>query len=1348
MAGDSDFGVSGAIGFLQKKNRFYGWNKCLLRLDLHGLALLSPELMLRTKAYNAASPLPQLRAIGDIDAVDVAQAIYAEPKQLFSLQVISSVSAQGSKDISVATLSSGTLMLRAQTTEDRSTWLCLIQSAVASNALPISKNPLSFASESEPIRDQGPATRQKSAGTIPQAPPYIPTCTIMSCSADGLVKKAMSLSSGKLKTRIDNGGGNTTFSAPSTQLATNTPNELHCNTALAQTVDPFTPEPPLADGGSKLELDDFDASLFFNDAESSPEILALAAHQLASVASTTQSKDMLHSRPHNFTANPRVGTAAALPTASSEQLPAVPNSTLIAEAATATKPDVSHASMASANHSTLAIVDGTLGMPGSIDFGSIFDCILEPCISPTPNHAVTPVHSLATAIQTMSTTLATPQPPQILWQGGPSASGEKQLRSTSQRQPITAATPATKALQRIKTDNDDERPLGMATGSYKANQAESTHCYAHASDLAGLNAASICNAASSTYFRSEEPGVVLTSSVVDFTGSILDNIGLADWSHVLGLAPMSHEPTQLVTAPASNQTGPPDGSATLITENANKEQPGPEPKLLNSPDHHRLGSRTIEQCRSGANISGHGAGSRHQRQDGGGLSEAQAALLAKYSDSLSTSRSQLPNVGRASRPKPTHNWRTKTGGSDGRHIGERSATLVQYAPAEPVNTGVSKVIRGQLAKDIIQKEADDRPAVRRMRRVKSDIKVLPLKSIRLRLDGSVVGSHASISQTQSKIGRGSQYIVRDGHIEDASGRRGLRSMLTMSQQRLSAGQAANSGPGIAKSPNIDVFGEFNEIQARLRVAEDFKRQQQRAQLSDKEGADNVRIADIIENRQDIPLAAQLDERRKMQLAKQQVLEQQQLAQQKQLLEQQQQYVEQQRQHQLFKRQSLHPSLNSVSQMSISAVPHSGVSGGWTGYGGVGGSDAFSDQWMCQQSAHADAISLVQPRQLHRLHQQAQSVSSIQRPATAFICDSNAAWVQQRSGAVLLGNSTRLSELSCQSVDQYGRSLGGPPTTDARSQPGAGFIVHKRPASVAAQSLHSDASSGSWQSRANGSKVPSARATTELNYNGSEHAMSPSFSTIAPRRTSSYGYADHQRSASLRPGSLPARRRDARRDMKNVPPVPPLPYNGGVVPENRHPHGVYPFTSVQGPPEYVPLPVQGGHTYHQQAYSDQWPAGVPQAQGWSTQHGPLPPTQAVLARHGGYVPGYAGGGGGYPPQASNSQVLADMHKLSRKRTEMAANTPSLLQRLDNARTSGILPGRQVEKLGYSHGAYQNFNASRLIREGSSRQYLGDGSTLLIDRLHESEKSRSAFLKKISRSYTGIGGDVAPATTFTH
>ncbi|KAJ2008802.1 hypothetical protein GGI04_000966 [Coemansia thaxteri] len=810
----------------------------------------------------------------------------------------------------------------------------------------------------------------------------------------------------------------------------------------------------------------------------------------------------------------------------------------------------------------------------------------------------------------------------------------------------------------------------MATGSYKANQAESTHCYAHASDLAGLNAASICNAASSTYFRSEEPGVVLTSSVVDFTGSILDNIGLADWSHVLGLAPMSHEPTQLVTAPASNQTGPPDGSATLITENANKEQPGPEPKLLNSPDHHRLGSRTIEQCRSGANISGHGAGSRHQRQDGGGLSEAQAALLAKYSDSLSTSRSQLPNVGRASRPKPTHNWRTKTGGSDGRHIGERSATLVQYAPAEPVNTGVSKVIRGQLAKDIIQKEADDRPAVRRMRRVKSDIKVLPLKSIRLRLDGSVVGSHASISQTQSKIGRGSQYIVRDGHIEDASGRRGLRSMLTMSQQRLSAGQAANSGPGIAKSPNIDVFGEFNEIQARLRVAEDFKRQQQRAQLSDKEGADNVRIADIIENRQDIPLAAQLDERRKMQLAKQQVLEQQQLAQQKQLLEQQQQYVEQQRQHQLFKRQSLHPSLNSVSQMSISAVPHSGVSGGWTGYGGVGGSDAFSDH------------------------------------------------------------------------------LGGPPTTDARSQPGAGFIVHKRPASVAAQSLHSDASSGSWQSRANGSKVPSARATTELNYNGSEHAMSPSFSTIAPRRTSSYGYADHQRSASLRPGSLPARRRDARRDMKNVPPVPPLPYNGGVVPENRHPHGVYPFTSVQGPPEYVPLPVQGGHTYHQQAYSDQWPAGVPQAQGWSTQHGPLPPTQAVLARHGGYVPGYAGGGGGYPPQASNSQVLADMHKLSRKRTEMAANTPSLLQRLDNARTSGILPGRQVEKLGYSHGAYQNFNASRLIREGSSRQYLGDGSTLLIDRLHESEKSRSAFLKKISRSYTGIGGDVAPATTFTH
>ncbi|KAJ2890178.1 hypothetical protein IWW38_004276, partial [Coemansia aciculifera] len=453
-----------------------------------------------------------------------------------------------------------------------------------------------------------------------------------------------------------------------------------------------------------------------------------------------------------------------------------------------------------------------------------------------------------------------------------------------------------------------------------------------------------------------EPGVILTPSIADFAGSLLDNMGLAGWSR-------SVDPTFEL----NNQSRV--ASAQLVDEqqqNASGSQLALAAKLLNSPEHRRLGSRNAENSQSTASTNEKSA--RRLTFDGSavGLSGIQAALISKYSDSLSSSRALLSSTTRINRPRTTHDWHSKTGGPDGHLVGERSAALIQYEPVEPANTGVNKVVRGHLAKEIIQREVDSKPAVRRMRRVKSEAKLVPLKAIRLRLDGSIVGSQASMAhQTRDSSKQGMSYVVKDGLIRGVGG--------SHMDQRLGASQAAIARSGPSKSANASVYGEFNEIRARLQMAEDCKRQQQRANLSDRERADDMRIADIIENRQDIPLAAQLEERRNVQLAKQQALLQQQLEQQRQQLEQQRAFIEQQQQHQLFKRQSLHPSINSSSQVFAGAPAYDGQQqrGMYVG--------AMPAPSQYQPPAHH-----------HGAYQHMQPVASIRGP--------NPHWAQQHSGS--------------------------------------------------------------------------------------------------------------------------------------------------------------------------------------------------------------------------------------------------------------------------------------------------------------------------------------------------------------
>ncbi|KAJ2834887.1 hypothetical protein GGI24_000174 [Coemansia furcata] len=1053
-------------------------------------------------------------------------------------------------------------------------------------------------------------------------------------------------------------------------------------------------QPPLSASPGSVEspqdLEDFDASAFFSDDGCDLPPLDTSA---------TRSTNTLYNRTRNFTVNPQ----AIAPVSS----PAPP--------APISAPPLVQPAPPATTYSTLVPIGGALAGAGSMDFGGMFDFLLEPRTEPTSAHAAASLRPLVPSLQKVPEALAaTPQTPQGSQQGETLARGAH-LPLTAKQQEVPAMVAAA-VLSGF--GNSNMQLQNIASVASPLQSIEPISNYAPSRGLAGaIQAATLPNTLSAA--KTTEPGVILTASVADYAGSLLDNMGLADWSRSLEPAPEHVNHSQIANASNINQllqSGDPSTHGTGQQQAASAkgaDQQTSKAQLLNSPEHHRLVGRNAEPGKRTVAINGHDA--KRLTFDGSavGLSGIQTSLLSKYSDSLSSSRSLMPGISRTSRPKPTHEWRTKTGGLDGQHISEQSATLVQYAPVEPANTGISKVIRGQIAKEIIQKEADSRPVVRRMRRVKSETKVAPLKSIRLRLDGSAVGSHTSLSQKHGSAKRGMSYVVKDGLIRGPGSR---------FEQGLGASQSVIASAEDSKHRGADIFGEFNEIQARLRMAEEHKRQQQRASLLDREGADDVRIADIIENRQDIPLASQLEERRKMQLAKQQALIQQQLVQQHRQMEQHRVFLEQQQQHQLFKRQSLHPSLNSPSQVSVdAAATYSGQQGGWQGHG----SGNYADQWVQQQGAYGRATPTPARFQSpqHRAYSNGPPVGSI-------------------------------SEASYQSMDIYGHPLGRSSTTNARLQPGAALYKHVRPSSAVAQSLHSpqsNVSSESWQSRPGPSMstgIP-ARANTEINFDGSDCSVSPISGALPPRRTLSYGLSSHQRPASMRPGSLPTRQRTKGYDMGRAPPVPPLPQASFATSPGHKSHiQEYAYPPPHGPPGYLPAPAadQGGYGYRPRAYSSQWAASQPRAHVWVPQHGPLPPSQAVLARHSTYSQGYPGGG--FAKQVSEAQMLADMQKISKRRTEMAADTPSLLQRLDSARTNGLLPGRHIEKQGYSQGAYQNQSATRQIRDASSAQYLGNGNTLLIDRVYESERSRSAFLKKISRTYTGIGGDVAPATTFTH
>ncbi|KAJ1735249.1 hypothetical protein LPJ72_001971, partial [Coemansia sp. Benny D160-2] len=280
------------------------------------------------------------------------------------------------------------------------------------------------------------------------------------------------------------------------------------------------------------------------------------------------------------------------------------------------------------------------------------------------------------------------------------------------------------------------------------------------------------------------------------------------------------------------------------------------------------------------------------------------------------------------------------------------------------------------------------------------------------------------------------------------------------------------------------------------------------------------------------------------------------------------------------------------------------------------------------------------------------------------------------------------------------------------QPGAAFVKHGRSASAGGKSDNSNASTESWQSNVGRSARSSIHAKTEPVYEGSIYVLSPVTNSTAAgananagstkKRASSFGQAEHRRRLMAKRVSETLSRSKGMDAANGIPPVPPLPQN--MQQYQYQPHGQHQYQQQQ----------------HQYYVSQQMPGGE-----WGA--------------HNNYA---------YPGNQQN--IHADMQTLAKKRNEMSSNVPSLLQQLNQARATGVLPNRHKEKASYTKGAYQNFNTSQLIRDGTttSAQYLGDGNTLLIDQAYEAEKSRTALLKRISHTYRGIGRESAPAQAFMH
>ncbi|KAJ2124823.1 hypothetical protein IW147_001428 [Coemansia sp. RSA 720] len=1262
-----------AIGYLHKKSRFYGWSKHIFLLNEHGLAQLSTERQPQSAKDQSLIRLSRDCVIGPTAGINLKHVLALKHKQFVGISDIAHVASQNRREL-VVTSTTGILVLRAQSAAERDLWLealqGVIQSSDVANVSAVAVSEVYSSSDSPVIDTESQTHLSAATASVPrEEPPFLLELTLASDLAEhsGPCRLELDCVDNEVKPELNaiswlpsiTSFANTALAdVPIDNLA----NNAHCTlpSTLTDTgnicLDPYT-SPELnteTEAAQHEQLSNSkgnrkpDQSYINMDAESFDADKFFDDKDSVSDASPSTdlplaagSKSELPLGGNTLNAQPgNNGTALEMPLSSLNQ-----------------------------PLQYMGITSSPIGTDDAA-FGDMFSGFLGKL-------AVASRESLQNHVATK--------------QQGADAHGTVTLETRGPGN--TSNVPSLQPRGGVDYKDDITSNVSLSEESVKhtlANALEETAVSLHI-----LPDATIAS-------NVVKPAAVLDSSVSDITALLMNNISLPDFSVLLG-APAeeaSSTPTQAVTFDSQDDKPLLQVATEQADNNASDLPPKPSAKVLDPPGQYGLGGQSMEKLKSVVLSKGLNAVHKTHLDEPPGF---QMSLLSKYSDSLNSSRALLSGVGRVGRPKTMHDWQANTTKANTERGMGRAAAIVQYEAAGPTNTGVSKMVRGQLTKEIIEKETERKPAVRRVRRTKSEIKVPPLKAIRLKLNGSIVGSRVAANSSQAAASGGLKYIVKDGRIEGVSGKNESRASLAQLKGRASQMPQAGglAGSGSDAQPGSNGLGEFSEIQKRLKQVEEQKRQQQQARMLDKDASDGVRISDLIENRQDRPLAVQLEERRRVQIAKQQALMNQQLEQQRMQLEVQRLNMEQQQKHEQFKRQSLCPDAMSTNCMSTVSASQPYAANGWHEYGG---SDSYTNQWIHSQSPYGGAPSTASAHAHPSYCYQQPS-----RPTTPLSAyDHNMAWTQQpRAAGRRFSQYTQNTAPSIQSVDApacVGRSFS---TTNPRRQAGAAFV---KP-SQAAHSEHSAGSTESWQSHVAHSTRTSIHANTDPLKGGSVFIAPPTLNAAA-KRSSSFGYTDPRRNAGSRAGSHDMRFQAMH--VENAPPVPPIPQH--IAGANMQ----YAYaTPAQGPPAYMQAAPHPG--YYQQP-----PAPY--------RHWPAPPAHVYSA--------YA------QSHPEYYQPVIDMQRVQRKRTEMAAKIPSLLQQLNHAQVSGIMPGGNADKQPYAKGAYQNASVPQVVRESSGAHYLGDGNTLLIDRVHESEKTKRAFLKKVRHNYTGIGGNAAPAPVFMH
>ncbi|KAJ2804177.1 hypothetical protein H4R21_001741, partial [Coemansia helicoidea] len=474
------------------------------------------------------------------------------------------------------------------------------------------------------------------------------------------------------------------------------------------------------------------------------------------------------------------------------------------------------------------------------------------------------------------------------------------------------------------------------------------------------------------------PAAAVLSSTADITTSVLDCMVLTEYDGLFG-SPFACSVTASTQASSSEADRDSDCSSTdnkplcrLVGAGASDRADPPPPArpaapTLDPPGQFGLGGHSLSKLKPLAEHSGLAAAPRVDRPDGPpGL---QQSLLAKYSESLSASRMMRSSASRAEKPRTMLGWQTNVSKANDLRGMDRATEIVQYKPKEPADTGISRIVAGPLATGAGGGDPSRKQAVRRVRQTRSESKVVPLKSIRLRLDGSIVRSRASAGKPHGVSAQTPRYTVKGGRIEGIAGQHAPGAPSASRNPASAGGQLAPAGTG--REGAGSALGEFGEIQRRLKLAEEQKQQEQRRQLLDKDGVDGVRIADIIKSRQDTPLAVQIEERRRMQQAKQLALMNQQMELRQMEAEARRQLAEQQQQHEQFRLRSLYPDARANRRNSVASAAYSMGHSEWQGCGSSIGESRMAE-WPPAHGAHNGRVYSTNSAaiwQHHHLHQQ-------------------------------------------------------------------------------------------------------------------------------------------------------------------------------------------------------------------------------------------------------------------------------------------------------------------------------------------------------------------------------------------